>query len=105
MHFEIFPVAYATLNTFMNSVDKVIINPIILFLFACALVYFIYGVVVFLLNKDNEEHRTAGKSHMLWGIVGLFIMIAVFGIERIILNTVGNNKIQIENSGQINITP
>ncbi len=36
---------------------------------------------------------------MLWGIIGLFIMVAVFGIMRIILSTLGENKIKINSNG------
>jgi uncharacterized membrane protein YjfL (UPF0719 family) len=37
------------------------------------------------------------KSHMLWGILGMVIMISVFGILSLIMNTFG-----IENKGSSN---
>lgn len=40
---------------------------------------------------------------MLWGVVGLFIMVAVFGIMRILLNTFGETKIQVNNNGDFNV--
>ena len=40
---------------------------------------------------------------MLWGIIGMFIMIAVFGIMGLILKTVGENKIQINGTGDYTI--
>lgn len=104
MQFEIFPVAYASMSTLINSIERVVINPLILLVFTLALVYFIYGVMQFVLNPTNEEIRKSGKSHMLWGLVGLFIMIAVFGIMRLILNTLGVNSVQIQDNGSINIT-
>jgi uncharacterized membrane protein YjfL (UPF0719 family) len=66
-------------------------------LFALAVVYFVYGLVRYLLTPDNEEIRTSSKSHMLWGIFGMFIMIAVFGIMNILLKTVGEENIKINN--------
>lgn len=84
-------IAYAaqstTLNGFIGNVDKYIINPLIYLLFALAVVFFLYGVFEFLLNQTNEEKKTAGKSHMLWGIVGLTIMLGVWTILNIVLNT------------------
>ena len=82
-------IAYASesLDQFIGKVNKFIINPLILLLFGLALIYFLYGVFEFLSNLDNEEKKTTGKSHMIWGIVGITIMMGVFTIMNIILNT------------------
>ena len=64
-----------------------IINPLISLLFALAVAFFLYGVFEFIANQDNEEKRTAGKMHMLWGIIGITIMMGVFMIMRVILDT------------------
>jgi hypothetical protein len=96
---EFLPHAEASARTLVESIDRVVINPIIFFLFAAAMAYFLYGVVQYLLSPDNEEIRKSSKSHMLWGVVGLFIMVAVFGIEKLILNTLGDTKIKISNNG------
>lgn len=99
MDFGIIPVAEADIVTLMGSINRVIINPLIVFLFALAVVYFVYGLVRYLLTPDNEEIRTSSKSHMLWGIFGMFIMIAVFGIMNILLKTltVPDSQIHINN--------
>lgn len=97
MNFDIIPKAEASIVTLMKSINRVIINPLIVLLFALAMVYFIYGLVRYLLSPDNEEVRKSSKEHMLWGIIGMFIMVSVFGILSIIMNTFG-----IENSGQNN---
>ncbi|MEK7586158.1 MAG: hypothetical protein AAB477_02945 [Patescibacteria group bacterium] len=96
---EFLPHAEASARTLVESIDRVIINPIIFFLFAAAMAYFLYGVVQYLLSPGNEEVKKTSKSHMLWGVVGLFIMVAVFGIEKLILSTLGDNKIKINNNG------
>ena len=75
------------MDAFIANVNRLIINPLILFLFALAVAFFLYGIFEFILNQDNEEKRTAGKSHMLWGIVGITIMMGVFAIMNMILNT------------------
>lgn len=104
MSFYIVPTAEASVLTLIKSIDKVIINPIIIFLFACAMVYFLYGLAQYLLSPDNEEVRKTSKSHMIWGIFGLFIMVAVFGIMRLLLNTFGETKIQVNNNGDFNVS-
>jgi len=105
MYLEIIPTAEAGVVSLMNSINRVIINPLILFIFALALVYFIYGLVQFLLNPNNEELRKTSKQHMFWGIIGLFIMTAVFGIMNLIMNTIGvdSKDIKIDNTGKIHI--
>jgi len=99
MSFDIIPVAEASVETLIKSIDRVIINPIIFFMFACAIVYFLYGMVQYLLSPGNEEVHKKSKSIMLWGTMGLFIIVAVFKIEELILNTLGENKIKINNNG------
>jgi len=91
-------VAYASesLNDFIFKVNKMIINPLIILLFALALVFFLYGVFEFIANQDNEEKKTKGKSHMLWGIIGITIMIGVFALMNIIINTFGIDGINPE---------
>lgn len=103
MYFGFIPVAEASVVTLMESINRVIINPIIFFLFALAMVYFLYGVAQYLLNPDNEEVHKKSKSQMLYGVIGLFVMVAVFGIMNLILNTVGEDKIKIQNTGDYEI--
>lgn len=102
-------VAYAastSLNGFIANVDVMIINPLIKLLFALAVVYFLYGVFQFLSNQENEEKKTTGKSHMIWGIIGIAIMMGVWTILGIVLNTMGISKEQIDpQQGTVNLTP
>src|SRR3989338_5838795 len=88
-------VAFASFDSFLANVNTLIINPLILFLFALAVVYFLYGALEFMLNQENDEKKTTGKSHMLWGVIGITIMLGVWTILGIITNTLGI-------SGQIN---
>ncbi len=98
--FQIIPIAEANVMTFVESINGLIINPIIFFLFALAMVYFLYGLAQYLLSPDNEEVRKKSKSVMLWGIVGLFIMVAVFSIMNLLINTFGVKNIKLNNIGQ-----
>ena len=65
MNFFFTNIAYADFDSIVKSIDTLIINPFIVFLFALALAYFLYGVVQFIGNQENEEKKTAGKKHML----------------------------------------
>lgn len=66
-----------------------IVNPIIYLLATLAVVYFMWGILVFIRNADNPEKRSEGFEHMKWGIIGLFIMVSAKAIINIILATIG----------------
>ena len=94
------------MNAFIANLDRLIVNPLIVFLFALAAIYFLYGVFEFISNQENEEKKTAGKSHMLWGVVGLTIMMGVFVIMNIILRTINTNTADINpEQGTVNLHP
>jgi formate hydrogenlyase subunit 3/multisubunit Na+/H+ antiporter MnhD subunit len=81
-------IAYAeTFDQFLGKVNSVIVNPLIMFLFALAVAYFLYGMLQFFGNQDNEEKRSQGKRNMIYGIIGMTVMMGVFTIMNIILNT------------------
>jgi len=76
----------------INKVDYYVINPIIYVLFAFGLFMFVYGVVEFMhaLSKGgSKETLDQGRGHMLWGVIGMFIMVSVFGIMHLISNFFG----------------
>lgn len=77
------------MTVLLNKISDQIINPIILLLFVLALLYFIWGVLQYVIKADSDEQREQGKQHMMWGVVGMFIMFAVGGIIEIIKNTIG----------------
>ncbi|OGF74016.1 hypothetical protein A2Y47_02450 [Candidatus Giovannonibacteria bacterium RIFCSPLOWO2_12_43_8] len=84
-------VAYAkTIDEVIAIVTTEILQPIVLLLFALATILFFWGVVEFLINRDNEEERDKGKRHMLWGIVGLVIMFSVNGILWVLIHFAEN---------------
>ena len=94
--------ASTSLNGFIANVDSMIINPIIGLLFALAVVYFLYGVFEFIMNQENEEKKTTGKQHMIWGVVGITIMMGVFMIMNMLLTTLGITGIDPER-GTVNL--
>jgi len=76
-------------TTLLGRINEHLINPLITVLFALAFVQFVIGLFKFFGNRDNAEDLETGKRHMLWGIVGMTIMISVFGIMSFLTNTIG----------------
>ena len=84
-------IAYAkTAEEIIGVVVMDILEPFVAALFAVALIMFLWGVVEFLAASDNETARETGKRHMLWGIIGLVIMVGVNGILWILITFVAN---------------
>ncbi|MDQ5901687.1 MAG: hypothetical protein QG580_402 [Patescibacteria group bacterium] len=91
--------AYASLDSTIKKINKAIINPLIVLMFAIAAVYFLYGLYEFIKDADSSDARETGKRHIIWGLIGMFIMVAVYFIMELILGTLGIG------TDQINITP
>lgn len=69
-----------------NKLTEEFLNPAIYLLSALAFVWFLYGVVMFILARVNgeEEGIKKGKQHMLWGLIGLVIVFSAGSIYKII---------------------
>lgn len=80
-----------TLGEFLANLNTVVIRPGLLLLFGVAFVIFIWGLVEFIRNADDSDGRETGKKSIMWGLVGMVIMISVYGIIRIAYGTIGGN--------------
>ena len=79
-----------TFSQLLYNIELFILNPIIYLLFGLALIVFLYGVFEFILKSDDPEERKNGGRHMLWGVVGMAIMLSAYGIINLVLNTMWN---------------
>ena len=71
----------------MNIIQKIndaVLQPIVALLMAVAVGYFLFGVMKFVRNQDSEDAQVEGKKHMMWGIIGIAIMVSVYGILNFI---------------------
>ncbi len=73
-------------STLIDRFVDYIINPMILIVFATGFFLFVWGLVQFIYKLD-EGAQSSGKQHMLWGIVGMLIMVSVYGIIGLIDET------------------
>ena len=73
----------------INKIVDLIINPAIYVVFSFGLLVFVYGVVEFMVALSKGGETKDGKQHMLWGVIGMFIMVSVFGIIHLLNSTFG----------------
>lgn len=65
-----------------------ILNIIIPILVVLGVVYFVWGVVTYVISND-EEAKKAGRDRMIYGIIGLVVIIAMWGLVGLVSNTFG----------------
>ncbi len=58
-------------------------------LFSMAIVAFLYGVQKYILAGASEDKVKEGRDMMIYGIIGLAVMFSVWGLVRLVINTVG----------------
>ena len=85
----------AVLDSFIVKISIAIINPLLYALFTLAFLLFVWGVFIYFINPDSKE-REKGAQHILWGVVGMFIMISAFGIINLIKATINSNPQNFE---------
>lgn len=61
-----------------------IMNNIVILLIAGAVVYVVYGAFQMI---RSEEHRESGRQTVVYGIIGIFVMISVWGLVNILDRT------------------
>ena len=75
----------------INTINNVLV-PVI---FAVAFIIFLWGAFwTFIVGANDEEVKTKGKNLMLWGLIGFFVMLSVWGLVNILTGTLsfGNNQ-------------
>lgn len=78
-------------STFADLITYLIttINQAVGFLIALAVLLFIYGVVRYMLAGGDEEAVKTGRKYILWGIIGLAVIVSVWGLVNLLTTSLG----------------
>jgi uncharacterized membrane protein len=70
-------------------VEKImaILNVVIPLIIAIAVVVFLVGVVKYITAGGDPEKRTEARNVIIYGIIGLFVMVAVWGLVNLLVST------------------
>ncbi len=63
-----------------------LLKPIVPVIVSLAVVAFLYGVFKYIFASGGEE-KEKGRDFMIWGIVGLFVMVSIWGFVSILSDT------------------
>jgi hypothetical protein len=88
--------ALAASNTINNISDvgsfiiNTINNIIVPVLFAVAFIVFLIGAFqTFIAGAQSTDVKERGKNLMLWGLIGFFVMVSIWGLVNILTGTIG----------------
>ncbi len=74
-----------------------ILNMIVPLLISLGVVYFVWGVITYVIASD-EEAKKSGRNRIIYGIIGLAVIVAVWGLVGIVTST-----FEVSNTGNFNL--
>jgi len=63
-----------------------LLNAVVPVLLALGVVYFVYGVVSYVIG-DSEEAKKKGRDSMIFGVIGLAVILGIWGMTNVVLTT------------------
>jgi ABC-type proline/glycine betaine transport system permease subunit len=75
--------------SFVQKFNDVILFPLIALLIGLALLLFVYGCFLYVINAENSTAREEGRKHIIYSIIGMFVMLTAYSILSIAANTFG----------------
>lgn len=83
---------------FRRGVD-VLLNSVLPFILTLGVAYFIVGVIKFISAGGDAEKIKKAKNNIIWGLIGLFFMIAFWAIVYMIITTFFGGVIPVRPAG------
>ncbi|MDE1925382.1 MAG: hypothetical protein KGH79_04390 [Patescibacteria group bacterium] len=77
-------------------------NVLVPVIFAVAFIIFLWGAFwTFVVGANDEEVKTKGKNLMLWGLIGFFVMLSIWGLVNVLTGTLSfsNTNVTPPSSG------
>jgi hypothetical protein len=65
-----------------------LLSAVLPILIALGVVYFVWGVISYVVGGD-EEAKAKGRSKIIYGIIGLAVILGVWGLVKVVTNTFG----------------
>lgn len=75
--------------SFVQRFNEVILFPTIALLSAVALLVFMYGCFLYIVRSADPASRAEGNKHIIWGVVGMVVMLSAYTIMSIAAGTFG----------------
>lgn len=77
----------AVAQGFLQKINEHVLFPLITLMMAVALLVFLYGGFEYVKNAASDQGRETGRRHLMWGIIGMLVMLSAMAILRIAAGT------------------
>jgi len=90
--FVLMPLFASATGTVVEIINQLraIFDTIVPLLMVVAMAVFLWGVVKYIYAAGDEEKRKEAKGIIIYGVLGMFILVAFWGIIQIVAYTFGN---------------
>jgi hypothetical protein len=68
---------------------RTIVNSLIPAFFGLAVIYFFYGMAKYILSAGDPEKAKEGRGIMIYGVIGIAVMVLLYGLVAFLGNTIG----------------
>jgi len=80
--------AAATIEDIIGTIRGIVDTIVPLFM-VIAVAVFLWGIVKYITSAGDEEKAKAARGYIIYGLIGLFVMVAFWGIIRVVASTFG----------------
>ena len=67
---------------------EAVVRQLTSLLFIVATVVFLWGVILYVIAGSDEKKIETAKSFLIWGLIGLFVMVAMWGLVNAVFTTI-----------------
>lgn len=78
--------AVSNINDLFTLTESIMKRLVPIFI-AAAVVILLYAIVTYITAGEDEEKRGKAKTLMLYGIIGLFVMVSIWGLVNMLSGT------------------
>jgi len=83
-------------SQFLGTITTSILQPITVLIIGLAVLYFLLGLLKYIQSVGDETKHKEGITMMTYGIIGIFVMVSLWGLVHVLKSTftgLNNNPI------------
>lgn len=79
---------FTSIDNSLDSISAFVIR-LIPFAIGLAVLFFIWGLIKYVSAGGDSDKQKEARDTIIWGIVILFVMVSVWGLVNVLINTFG----------------
>jgi hypothetical protein len=79
-----------TFSQIVGNIVIIVSTGLIPLLYALAIIYLMYGIVRYFFIEGGEEGQQKGRKSIMYGLIGIVVIFAVWGLVNILLTTLNS---------------